>query len=134
MKKNIIIVGASGFIGSALSSALATSNHNIITMGRGSKQEDFCMDADIVFYTAGTSTPYNSHIDNSYVEYDIRWLTTYLNFLSKRKSCPLFVLFSSAGTVYDPLIKGVYTEKSLLNPASKYGIGKLAQGKVRISP
>ncbi len=123
--KSVTVVGADGFIGSAVVEGLRKNGYNPVTITRTSKIENY--DTNIVFYVAGSSTPHNAVDDHANVESDLHSLTQFLNRLKNLKTRPLFVFSSSAGTVYDPSSSQPYKESSPLSPINLHGRGKLAQ-------
>ncbi|NRN27050.1 NAD-dependent epimerase/dehydratase family protein [Photorhabdus heterorhabditis] len=126
--KSITVVGADGFIGNAIVKGLSQNGYNPVAVTRSTKIENY--GTDIVFYVAGSSTPHNAADDTTHVESDLRSLFQLLTELKKLKTRPLFVFFSSAGTVYDPSCPQPYNESSPLSPTNFYGCGKLAQEAV----
>ncbi|MDB6367475.1 NAD-dependent epimerase/dehydratase family protein [Photorhabdus bodei] len=126
--KNVTVVGADGFIGSAVVKGLCQNGYNPVTVIRSSKIENY--DTNIVFYVAGSSTPHNAADNVEHVDFDLHSLMRFLNRLKNLKTRPLFVFASSAGTIYDPSGPQPYRESSQLSPVNLYGRGKLDQEAV----
>lgn len=126
--KNVIVVGADGFIGSSIVKGLCQNGYNPLTVTRHSKIENY--DTNIVFYVAGSSTPHNTANKTTHIEFDLHSLTQFLNKLKKLRTRPLFVFASSAGAVYDTSCPQPYRESSPLSPANLYGHSKLEQEAV----
>jgi len=123
--KSVTVVGADGFIGSAIVKGLSQNGYNPIAVTRSSKTE-IC-NPDIVFYVAGSSTPHSAANNITNLEYDLHSLIQFLDRLKNLKTRPLFVFASSAGAVYDLSGPRPFTESSPLLPANHYGRGKLDQ-------
>lgn len=126
--KSVTVVGADGFIGSAVVKGLSQNGYNPVTVTRRSKIENY--DTNIVFYVAGSSTPHGAAENIAPIESDLHSLIQFLNKLKNLKTRPLFVFASSAGTVYDPFGSQPYTESSPLSPVNLHGRGKLDQEAV----
>lgn len=122
--KSVTVVGADGFIGSAVVKGLCQNGYKPVTVTRNSKIENY--NTNIVFYVAGSAKPHNA----TDVELDLYSLMQFLNRLKNLKTRPLFVFASSAGTVYDPSGPQPYRESSQLSPVNLYGRSKLDQEAV----
>lgn len=122
--KNVTVVGADGFIGSAIVKGLRQNGYNPVSITRNSKIENY--NTNVIFYVAGLSTPYNT----ADIDLDLHNLIQFLNRLKNLRTRPLFVFASSAGTIYDPSGLQPYRESSKLLPVNLYGHGKLKQEAV----
>ena len=126
--KSVTVVGADGFIGSAMVKGLCQNGYAPVRITRSSTIKNY--NTNIMFYVAGSTTPYNAADGSAHIEFDLYNLTQTLNALKKIKKRPLFVFTSSAGTVYDPSGPQPYRESSLLKPTNLYGRAKLDQETV----
>ena len=142
----ILILGATGFLGSVVTSILAREGHQVVCLVRGADSEnnlpnvefvqatlddtqaiaENAKDADFLLHFAWDTTPGTSKGQPT-VEAVNNLLPTFrlLEQLHSLSRCKL-VFISSAGAVYDEDGVSVANETSLLGPASYYGAGKLA--------
>ncbi|MBP2167394.1 UDP-glucose 4-epimerase [Erwinia toletana] len=128
--KNVTVVGADGFIGSAVVKELCLNGYSPITVTRNSKIDKDINNINIVFYLAGSCTPHNAADNAVHSRFDLKSLMQFLDNLKGVKTRPLFVFASSAGTVYDPAGPQPYRESSWLKAVNHYGQSKLEQENV----
>ncbi len=136
---NCLVVGASGYLGSRLVTALESQGHQVMRVGgpfslRGVSgyawaeglytaiQQELAP-IDLVVYAAGRVVPSTSVTINEALRLDAMPLGELLASLSVLKRRPVFVLLSTAGAVYGPARAGeVLTESTPLAPLSVYGL------------
>ncbi len=147
-KKNILIAGGAGYIGTQLSNDLFSRGHevtvvdlfwfgnylnegvNVINKNLMELKEEDLLDYDAVVFLAGLSndpmanfSPAKNFIENSAAP-------TYLAFISKEAGVSRFV-YASSCSVYGFTDNEVMDEDSPVNPLYPYGISKL-QGEYAI--
>lgn len=145
MKKNILVIGGNGFIGSHLVDHLLLNGHNIRVFDisyerfraplknvdyRISNLENIpdlyeaLLGIDMIFYLASGSVPSTSNVDTvSDVHKNLIPILNVLN-LSVRLGIKRIIYFSSGGAVYGlPKVLPIKEEHEL-NPISSYGILK----------
>ena len=129
----VAVVGASGFLGSALSAELAArgtptaqfTRKSPVSRAGGPLQRDLAR-AETIYWMASSINPLVAENDRSRVEYDADTLRSTLEALRDLGSTARFVLLSSGGTVYDPLCPPPYAEHSPVAPVGAYGRAKHA--------
>jgi UDP-glucose 4-epimerase len=145
-KKNILIFGATGFIGSKLLEQLILLDHNITIITRNNNLDKKysknievkigCLEdidliesiirtksINIVIHLSTTLIPSSSF--NEYLQdisYIIKPTIKLLPLFSKYKI--KFIYFSSGGSIYGLNDSGIYTENDLTSPISYYGQSK----------
>lgn len=153
---NIIILGASGFIGTNLVIALAKENKNKITVvDRGQKifktfelmnlsnlniiQSDLTLNSDfesivknqdVVYHLISTTVPTTS---NRYIADELQdniIISTKLFEACVHQGVRKVIFFSSGGTVYGKESKCPLSEDLPTNPISSYGVQKLSIEKI----
>lgn len=147
-KKNILVTGGAGFIGSHITDRLIALGHNVtifdnlstgekkfinpkakFVLGDVSKKKDverlFQESFDVVFHIAGCASSIKSFINP---DSDIRtnFLGTVTITLQCIKSSVPRLLFASSMTVYGRTLTFPISEKTLCRPVSYYGISKYA--------
>ena len=149
-KKNILIFGANGFIGTALSQSLISKGYVVSGYGMGGKPQgiDFChyynknliedeelveevSQNDAIVYLISTTAPASSmtNINDAYSK-DIPMLLKVLE-AARSNSINRIVFASSGGTVYGQT-SGFNKETDPCCPLCNYGISKLACEKILI--
>ncbi len=137
---NVAVVGANGFLGSALTATLRSQGAAVTGFIRnapalradGSPQSGLA-DADTIFWMASTINPLIAETDPSRAEGDMQSLRSALEALRLANSATRFVLLSSGGTVYDPASAPPYSEHSPVAPKGAYGRAKRALEDVTLS-
>lgn len=146
MSDRILVLGASGFVGRRLVTALAEAGHNVLALARRTPAPVFPANVDVitasldnstlietmlasskaVFHVASDSTP-GTTASQPGLEVGLNLLPTlrFLESLQKFPHVPL-VYLSSGGAVYRPVASGGLTENSPAEPPSYYGAGKIA--------
>ena len=125
------VVGASGFLGSALTACLESQGTPVTTFtrkapalrGDGSPRSGL-VDADTIFWMASSINPLIAEVDPGRVQDDLSMLQSTLAALRRADSSARFVLLSSGGTVYDPEFPPPYAEHSPVAPRGAYGQAK----------
>ena len=146
MSDKILVLGASGFVGRRLVSALAEAGHDILAVARRTPAPLFPANVEVitasldnstlvetmlarckaVFHVASDSTP-GTTASQPALEVGLNLLPT-LRFLESLQKFPhvALVYLSSGGAVYRPIACGGLTENSPVEPPSYYGAGKIA--------
>lgn len=146
MSDKILVLGASGFVGRRLVTALAEAGHNVLALARRTPAPLFPANVEVitasldnstlieamlasckaVFHVASDSTP-GTTASQPALEVGLNLLPTmrFLESLQKFPHIPL-VYLSSGGAVYQPIASGGLTENSPAEPPSYYGAGKVA--------
>lgn len=144
----ILVLGAGGFLGMHLVSALCDSGHQVLAYGRNSSLDqlrlselkvefvngDFCKEnrwnelltgVKVCYHLISTTTPKSSN-DDPTADVAGNVLGT-LNLLEAAKKHNVRVIFtSSGGTVYGTIKNDSIDEEHSTNPLCSYGISKLA--------
>lgn len=136
---NCLVVGASGYIGSAIAASFEREGHKVLGVGgpfslKGRSgfsyaeglytaiQQDLA-DVDVVVYAAGRVVPSTSISANEAIRLDALPLGELLESLGRLKSQPAFVFIATAGAIYGSTPDGtVLTEASPPAPVSVYGL------------
>lgn len=139
MKKNVLITGGSGFIGSNLKSALSENNFKVLTIGR-SKNEDVQFDLkdpkiteilkdflpDIVFHFASGTNIARAEEDKEKEFSDTVIATrSLLDFLKKLNKKQIKFIYLSSQSVYGIPEFLPVSENHKLIPVTVYGKNKL---------
>lgn len=145
MKDKVLILGAGGFVGLALTRALSAAGISLIAVGRHpelakmvgirhidenfTSPEQFALqlpECRAVVHLASASTPGGS-AGRPMVELESNLRTTFalLHALQETPDCHLLYL-SSGGTLYGDADNGPVGEGHLIQPKSYYGAGKAA--------
>jgi len=145
VSRNILIIGANGFVGTALANRLLADGHvvhrlqkNLIAstgerdyihtgdLSSADAMRSILVDCDTIFYVASSTTP-GSSIKSPTLEseYNLLPLLQLLEVLPEFSQTRL-VFLSSGGTVYGNPESDQTSESGLLSPLSYYGAGKLA--------
>ncbi len=141
-----VIVGGGGFLGANLAMALKAEGAHVRAFGRTRYFEDPLKDvhwmsgtldnmqklsslidgADVVFHLAGTSTPASAEANRKEDVTGSVLGTINLLDLCRSVSVERVVFTSSGGTVYGNSTDTPFSETTLPQPISSYGINKLA--------
>ena len=145
MKQKILIIGAGGFVGTALSKRLLTDGHTVHRLQRtqsvssgthdlvhiGSQDNEELLrkilpECEIVMHLASSSTP-GSTVNRPVLEAELNLLPM-LRLLEMMQDFPnaSLVFVSSGGTLYGNSAKATVAETELLSTLSYHGAGKLA--------
>lgn len=153
--KNILVLGAAGFIGTNLCLRLIKEGNkvwafdrdsanmdihrdlgcNVITGDLGSFSlrddgSDILVDIDVVFHLVSTTCPTNSNIDvATEIEENVVATTRFLDMCVKYR-VERIIFLSSGGTVYGKGHSGILSESDEAFPISSYGIQKLTIEKI----
>jgi UDP-glucose 4-epimerase len=145
MNGTILTLGGSGFIGTALSEALAAAGNEVVALTRSttkplrstikyvsgtfSSPADFApllSDCRTVVHLASNSTPGSSAGHPLHeLEHNLRVTFALLEALQNASDCNLLYV-SSGGTLYGDETVAPATESSKINPMSYHGAGKAA--------
>jgi UDP-glucose 4-epimerase len=129
MKRDgVLLLGGTGFIGSALAARLQQENCNVRSLGgRNANQlEQVLPQCDTVVHLASATTPGSSA---RLPGLELGNLALTLRLLDALRTQPHIhlIYFSSGGTVYGNPQQLPVSEDSLIAPLSNYGAGKAAQ-------
>lgn len=127
--RSAAVIGADGFIGRRLTDALTGRGVQVSAFTRASREPCWPDDPaapSVVFYLASSITPAVAEQRPELVVADHRGLAELLCRLAHSPRPPTVVLTSSAGTVYDPALRGPCTEDAPTRATSRYGAAKLA--------
>jgi UDP-glucose 4-epimerase len=124
----VLLLGGTGFIGSALARSLQGQERPVHILGRKDAHQlkpllTYC---DTVIHLASTSTPGSSAARPS-LELDNLDFTLHLLELLQKQPTMHLIYFSSGGTVYGNPTRLPVAEDSPLVPLSNHGAGKVAQ-------
>jgi UDP-glucose 4-epimerase len=127
------VVGASGFIGSALSRKLRADG---LPVGSFTRTVPFMTEAEglargietseTVFWLAASVNPAVAEERPDLVEHDRSQFDALLRSLEATRHVPRVILLSSGGTVYDPSSEPPYCEDSPVRGTTAYSRAKLA--------
>jgi UDP-glucose 4-epimerase len=122
------VVGADGFIGRRLTAALCATGAQVTAYSRQHELRwpDDPAAPGIVFYLASSITPTLAEQHPEWVTADHLRFTDLVRRLARSARPPTVVLTSSAGTVYDPDVRGPCPEEAATRSTSRYGAAKLA--------
>jgi UDP-glucose 4-epimerase len=128
------IVGAGGFIGSALARGLVKANipvagftRDIPFINHDQRLHEDLLAADTVYWLASSIRPATASRQQADTAADREALTRLLDGLGQHGSFGTrIVVVSSGGTVYDPACPSPHSETSPLVPANEYGEAMLA--------
>ena len=146
MRKGILVLGASGFVGQRLVTALSDAGHTVMALARRTPAPTYAANVEIitasldnstaiesllpsciaVFHVASDSTP-GTTASQPALEAGLNLLPTLrlLESLQKFPQVPL-VYLSSGGAIYPAIESGSLQESSRTEPLSCYGAGKVA--------
>ncbi len=144
---NILILGATGFIGTNLSLKMVESDNNFVLLGRKINRDyknlfknklnveiletNFCesidfdnltKNVDVVYHLISSSIPASDRVFNN--NEDIESTILLLESMVKNK-CSKIVFISSGGAIYGNGKNLPFSEDDATNPISEYGIQKL---------
>ena len=144
---NVLVLGATGFIGTNLSLKLVESDNNLFLLGRRISsdyknmfsnksnvrflEQTFCesidfnsltRNVDVVYHLISSSIPASDRVFNN--NGDIESTILLLESMVKNK-CNKIVFISSGGAIYGNSDKLPFSEDASTNPISEYGIQKL---------
>lgn len=144
---NILILGATGFIGTNLSLKISKSDNKVLLLGRKINKEyndlfinksnvqflekNFCKETefddltkniDVVYHLISSSIPASDRVfnNNDDIESTILLLESMV-----RNKCNKIIFVSSGGAIYGNSEKLPFSENDSTNPISEYGIQKL---------
>ncbi|MBI9114775.1 NAD-dependent epimerase/dehydratase family protein [Sanguibacter suaedae] len=126
------IVGAAGFIGSALSQAFDATGRSAVQVGRhdrlaeGTLLWDQVVASSTVFWCASSINPQIAAEHPERIDRDRTEFSGFLDRLMASGSQARVVLLSSGGTVYGDASTPPFTERSPTVPTSAYGVAKLS--------
>lgn len=126
------VVGAAGFLGSALVHTLRADGVPVATFTRktpfltdSGSPDDGLPAARTVFWLASSINPAIAESEPGRVREDREVFCSLLRALERLADPPRVVLVSSGGTVYDPRLPPPYREDSPARPRGAYGRAKL---------
>ena len=127
-RDSVLLLGGSGFIGSALASRLEQDQKPYHVVGRDNSMmlEQLLPQCHTVVHMASSTTPGSSASDPR-LEIDNLALTLRLLALLQTQSQSHLIFFSSGGTVYGNPECLPVTEDARIAPLSNHGAGKAAQ-------
>lgn len=139
---SVAVVGATGFIGRALTSALGSAGtesagftRSVPPVGPDGRLAEAVRRAGAVVWAAASINPSVAESRPDLVAADERAVAELLEALSREGSDARFVYLSSGGTVYDPTAPAPFDEQSPCAPAGAYGRSKLrVEHAVRARP
>lgn len=127
------VIGAAGFIGTPLCSALASSHvdtacftRNVRVVNHRDELGYALRLAPVVYYLASSINPTLGETHPEWAAADHQQFSRLLRQLADRDDFPAVVLTSSGGTVYDQDVAPPYSESSSVRAAGRYGQAKLA--------
>jgi UDP-glucose 4-epimerase len=127
-REEILLLGGTGFIGSALARRLEHEKKAVHILGRqdGERLEQVLPQCGTVIHLASTTTPGSSATDPS-LELGNLALTLRLLELMQSQPETHLIFFSSGGTVYGNPHQMPVTEDTPIAPLSNHGAGKASQ-------
>lgn len=127
-RKDVLLLGGAGFIGSALANRLQQENINAHVVGRhdAGQLERLLPCCGTVIHLASATTPGSSAAHPS-LELPNLALTLHLLELMQTQSDTHLIFFSSGGTVYGNPRQLPVTEDAPMAPLSNHGAGKVSQ-------
>jgi UDP-glucose 4-epimerase len=127
-REDVLLLGGSGFIGSALAQRLKRENRPMHILGRHDAEqlEKLLPRCGTVIHLASATTPGSSSAHPS-LELGNLALTLRLLELMQNQQETHLIFFSSGGTVYGNPDRLPITEDAPLSPLSNYGAGKASQ-------
>ncbi len=127
-KKDVLLLGGTGFIGGALASRLHTGKVPVRVIGRADIDclQRVLPSCGTVVHLASATTPGSSSEQPTLEQSNID-LTRYLVECLKMQPETHLIYFSSGGTVYGDPTQLPVTEEATLAPLSPYGVAKVAQ-------
>lgn len=126
--KQVLLLGGSGFIGSALASRLRREEIPVQVLGRADvhRLKDALRTCSTVVHLASATTPGSSSVQPALEKTNID-LTRHLVECLKEQPESHLIYFSSGGTVYGNPLQLPVAEDAPLAPLSPYGVAKVAQ-------
>jgi UDP-glucose 4-epimerase len=126
--KRVLLLGGTGFIGSALAARLRKDQVPLLVLGRSDtcNLKDILPTCSTVIHLASTTTPGSSSRTPSLEEGNLN-LTRHLVECLKAQPQIHLIYFSSGGTVYGNPLQLPATEDCPLAPLSPYGLAKVEQ-------
>jgi UDP-glucose 4-epimerase len=127
-REDILLLGGTGFIGSALARRLEQEKKSVHILGRqnGELLEHVLPQCGTVIHLASSTTPGSSATDPS-LELDNLTLTLRLLELMRSQQETHLIFFSSGGTIYGNPHQLPVTEDTPIAPLSNHGAGKVSQ-------
>lgn len=127
-REGVLLLGGTGFIGSALAKRLEREGIAVHILGRHdtARLENILPQCGTVVHLASATTP-GSSASHPNLELDNLTLTLRLLELMQYQPETHLVFFSSGGTVYGNPDRLPVTEYSPIQPLSNYGAGKASQ-------
>lgn len=127
-REDVLLLGGTGFIGSALAGRLERERIAVHILGRRNvaKLEDVLPLCGTVIHLASATTP-GSSASHPELELDNLTLTLRLLELMQKQPETHLIFFSSGGTIYGNPDRLPVTEDAPITPLSNHGAGKAAQ-------
>jgi UDP-glucose 4-epimerase len=128
----VAVVGANGFLGGALVTALRETGREVIPFTRdepflrGSRMSPGLAESTAVFHVASSIVPATAEDHPDAAVDDLRLFDDLLRCVRAAGSSPLVVLPSSGGRVYDVAAAPPHAEDAPVGPRDRYGTTKLA--------
>lgn len=134
---SVAIIGASGFLGSALAAAHARAGNPVAAYTRSvpflapdGRPDQGLEPVRTVYWLATQINPQIAEQEPLKVTADRVAFESFLSAVGRLEAAPTIVLLSSGGTVYDPAGPPPYGESAPTGPVSAYGRAKLALEQV----
>lgn len=127
-REDVLLLGGTGFIGSALARRLEQEKKAVHIIGRQSEEqlEKVLPQCGTVIHLASATTP-NASATHPSLELSNLALTLRLLELMQSQPDTHLIFFSSGGTVYGNPVRLPVTEDTLIAPLSNHGAGKASQ-------
>jgi len=127
-RESVLLLGGTGFIGSALAKRMEHEKRAVHILGRSNIEQlgKILPQCGTVIHLASATTP-GSSANHPELELDNLTLTLHLLELMKNQPETHLIFFSSGGTVYGNPDRLPVTEDAPIAPLSNHGAGKAAQ-------
>lgn len=133
----VAVVGAHGFLGSAIARRLTGDGHQVSSFTRGNpllKSDAAVVDglsaASTIYWAASSVNPWVAEHEPERVVTDLDVLQGVIRGLELVGSRARLVYLSSGGTVYDPRAQPPHHEWTAISPGAAYGRAKADQEKI----